>query len=318
MVREAPPQDGEGGCGRRFALPFITVILPIFFVFGLGYVLGRLREAESKTLVDMALFLFTPSLIFSRLVVNPISLFDAGRIAAYTFAMMGGVYLIGAIVARAQRLNRLDRYALLLTTVTMNAANYGLPVVEFAVGKHAISYAAVFVLAANIVQSTVGVYLAAAGRRSMFQSILSVFRLPLAYAFIAAFLIRWLDITLPEPVLRPVMLLGDAAIPVAMVILGIQLTKVHIGGAWKDLATIALLKLICAPLIGIVLTILLGISGDMRMALILEAGMPTAVNAGLFAIEFDMKPRFVAGAILVTTLLSAITLSILIMWFRPA
>jgi len=284
-------------------------------VFGLGYLLGRLRGAQSKTLVDMALFLFTPSLIVSRLLANPISLLDSGRIALYTFAMMGGVYLLGAIVAKVQRLSRLERYSLLLTTVTMNAANYGLPVVEFAVGKHAISYAAVFVLAANIVQSTVGVYLAAAGRRSMFQSILSVFRLPLAYAFIAAFLIRWLDLMLPEPILRPLMLLGDAAIPVAMVILGIQLTKVHVGGAWKDLATISLLKLVCAPLIGIGLTVALGIGGDMRMALILEAGMPTAVNAGLFAVEFDTKPQFVAGAILVTTLLSAITLSVLISLF---
>ena len=284
-------------------------------MFGLGYLLGRLRGAQSKTLVDMALFLFTPSLIVSRLLANPISLLDSGRIALYTFAMMGGVYLLGAIVAKVQRLSRLERYSLLLTTVTMNAANYGLPVVEFAVGKHAISYAAVFVLAANIVQSTVGVYLAAAGRRSMFQSILSVFRLPLAYAFIAAFLIRWLDLMLPEPILRPLMLLGDAAIPVAMVILGIQLTKVHVGGAWKDLATISLLKLVCAPLIGIGLTVALGIGGDMRMALILEAGMPTAVNAGLFAVEFDTKPQFVAGAILVTTLLSAITLSVLISLF---
>ena len=302
---------------RRFALPFVTVILPIFLVFGLGYVLGTLRQAESKTLVDMALYLFTPSLIFSRLITSPISLAQAGRIAVYTFAMCGIVYFVATIIARARGLNRLDRYALLLTTVTMIAANYGLPVVEFAVGRHAISYAAVFVLAANIVQSTVGVYLAAAGRRSMGQAFLSVFRLPLVYAFACAFLIRGLNLTLPEPLLRPIILLGDAAIPVAMVILGIQLTKVHIGGAWADLGTIALVRLVCAPLVGLGLAFLLGITGDMRMALILEAGMPTAVNAGLLAAEFDTKPAFVAGAILVTTLTSAITLSVFITVLGP-
>jgi len=300
---------------RRSALPFVTVILPIFLVFGLGYALGRFRRAESKTLVDMALYLFTPSLIFSRLITNPISVLQAGKIAVYTFALCGIVYLVGAVLARGMRLNRLDRYAVLLSVVTMNAANYGLPVVEFGVGPQAVSYAAVFILAANTIQSTVGVYLAAAGRRSPWQSFLSVFRLPLVYAFIAAFALRGFGIVLPEPILRPLVLLGDAAIPVAMVILGIQLTQVHLSGAWSHLGAISLVRLVAAPLIGLGLAQVLGFTGDMRLALLLEAGMPTAVNAGLLASEFDTKPSFVAGAILVTTTLSAITLSTLMSVF---
>lgn len=263
----------------------------------------------------MALYLFTPSLIFSRLVTNPVSLLDAGKIAVYGWAVSALMYLAGWVVTRAMRMNRLDRYAVLLSVVTMNAANYGLPVVEFSVGPHAVSYAAVFILAVNIVQSTVGVYLAAAGRRSPWQSFLSVFRLPLAYAFAAAFIIRGFDVTIPEPILRPIVLLGDAAIPVAMVILGIQLTKVKLGGAWKNLGTITVLRLMLSPAIGFGLAMLLGIHGDMRFALILEAGMPTAVNAGLLAAEFDTQPEFVTGAIMVTTLTSAATLSTLIWWF---
>lgn len=263
----------------------------------------------------MALYLFTPALIFSRLVANPVSLVDAGKIGIYSLALCALTYLAGWIVARAMRLDRLDRYALLLGVVTMNAANYGLPVVEFAVGPHAVAYAAVFILAVNIVQSTVGVYLAAAGRRSPWQSLLSVFRLPLVYAFVAAFVIRGLNITLPEPLLRPIMLLGDAAIPVAMVILGIQLTKVQLGGAWKNLTAITSIRLVLSPLIGLALACALGLHGDMRFALILEAGMPTAVNAGLLAAEFDTKPEFVTGAIMVTTLVSAITLSVIISLF---
>jgi len=262
----------------------------------------------------MALYLFTPALIFSRLVANPVSLLNAGKIAVYGWALCGLVFLVGALTSRAFRLNRLDRYALLLSVVALNAANYGLPVVEFAVGPHAISYAAVFVLSVNIVQSTVGVYLAAAGRRSPWESFVSVFKIPLAYAFVAAFVIRGFEIELPVALMRPIMLLGDAAIPVAMVILGIQLTKVQLGGAWRDLSAIMALRLLISPAIGFGLAWALGIHGDMRFALILEAGMPTAVNAGLLAAEFDTKPEFVAGAIMVTTLTSALTLSVLIGW----
>jgi malate permease and related proteins len=263
----------------------------------------------------MALYLFTPALIFSRLVANPVSLFDAGRIAIYGWVLCALMYVIGYACTRAMGMNRLDRYAVLLSVVLLNAANYGLPVVEFAVGPHAISYAAVFILAVNIVQSTVGVYLAAAGRRSPWQSLVSVFRIPLAYAFILAFIIRGLSIEIPVTLMRPLMLLGDAAIPVAMVILGIQLTKVKIGGAWKYLTAIVWMRLLISPVIGILLAMALGIHGDMRYALILEAGMPTAVNAGLLAAEFDTKPEFVTGAIMVTTLASAVTLSVIMALF---
>ncbi len=264
----------------------------------------------------MALYLFTPALIFSRLVTNPVTLLDAGRIAAYGWVLSALMFLVGWVVVRSMRMNRLDQYAVLLSVVTMNAANYGLPVVEFAVGPHAISYAAVYILAVNIVQSTVGVYLAAAGRRSPWESLLSVFRLPLVYAFIAAFLIRGLNVEIPEQILRPIVMLGDAAIPVAMVILGIQLTKVNLGGALKHLTTITVLRLMISPLIGLGLSIVLGIHGDMRYALILEAGMPTAVNAGLLAAEFNTKPEFVTGAIMVTTIASAVTLSVIMMLMR--
>jgi len=286
----------------------------VFLIFGLGYLLGRLRGIDAKTLVDIVLFLLVPALIFSRLVNNPITMADAGKIALYAVVLCAAMYLVGALFARSMSLSRVDRYALLLSVVTMNMANYGLPVVEFAVGPHAVSYAIVLVLSVNIVQSTVGVYLAAAGRLSPRQAVLSVFRLPLIYSFAAAFAVLALGITVPEPVMRPLTLLGDAAIPTGLVVLGIQLTKVRLAGAWKNLCAIGVTRLIISPAIGLLLAFALGITGDMRLTLVIEAGMPTAINAGLLAIEFDTKPEFVAGAILVTTVASAVTLSALLMW----
>ena len=309
------PADSPGHSRPREAsLAFFTIILPIFAVFGLGYLLGRLRGADSRTLVGMAIYLFVPALVFTKTAEKSFSLYEAGGILLFSFASTALVYLITALAARIMRVDRVQRYALLLGTVSMNGVNFGLPVVQFAVGDDALPYAAIFITGASLIQATVLVYLAAAGRHSVRQSLASIFRIPIVYAFIAgmAISIGGFHDAIPGPVMMPFRVLADAAVPVGMVILGMQLTRVRLDGEWRSMGTIALIRLVISPLIGIGLAALLGFEGKLRSAVILETAMPTAVNAALLAAEFDTKPSFVAGTVLVTTLLSALTLTVLI------
>jgi len=57
---------------------------------------------------------------------------------------------------------------------------------------------------------------------------------------------------------------------------------------------------------------LFGLSLAARQAGILEAAMPTAVLNTVIALEFGIDPAFVAGAVLVSTLLSPLTVTPLI------
>ena len=56
----ALPRDDRSFETRSGPLPFVTTILPVFLIFGLGYLLGRLRGIDAKTLVDIVLFLLVP------------------------------------------------------------------------------------------------------------------------------------------------------------------------------------------------------------------------------------------------------------------
>ena len=49
---------------------------------------------------------------------------------------------------------------------------------------------------------------------------------------------------------------------------------------------------------------------------VLEASLPTAVNMVLYWLEFDARPGFVAGVVVVTTLLSLATLALLLTLLR--
>jgi predicted permease len=57
----------------------------------------------------------------------------------------------------------------------------------------------------------------------------------------------------------------------------------------------------------------LGIDGLLRNVLVVESAMPTAVNSLIIAVEYDANPDFVSAAVLSSTLLSIVTLSILVM-----
>ena len=56
-----------------------------------------------------------------------------------------------------------------------------------------------------------------------------------------------------------------------------------------------------------------GFEGAARNVAVLQSSMPTAVGAALVAVEFNVRPTFVSGAVLVTTLGSAVTLTILLL-----
>ena len=304
ISRQAVPDMLPGG-----PLPFLTALVSIFAIFGLGYLLGRVRKTDSKAMTDMAIYLFTPCLIFDKVATSSMPAVQTGKILLFSFILTALVYLVSIATAKALRFERLDRYALLLGTVSMNAIFLGLPFIEITLGAEALAYAVVFVMGMNIVQATFLVYFAAAGRLSAWKAFVSVFRIPMIYAFIGGFVVSKLGLDMPLAVMLPISMLGRAAIPVALVILGVQLTRVHIGGAWKNLTAITVIRLVASPAIAYGLCRLMGLNDLVLVVMVLESAMPSAVNAGLLAAEFNTKPEFVAGAILVTTLLSAVTLS---------
>src|SRR5205085_8602945 len=103
--------------------------------------------------------------------------------------------------------------------------NYGLPLVRFAFGAEALSHAAVYFVTSSVLVYTVGVLLAASGRRSLRRALFGAARVPAMYAVGVAAVILWLHVTVPPPIERPIQLLGDAALPMMMLVLGMQLER---------------------------------------------------------------------------------------------
>jgi predicted permease len=117
--------------------------------------------------------------------------------------------------------------------------------------------------------------------------------------------------------MRAVEMCGTAAVPVLLMILGIQLAQLETD---KDIGatTWAIgFRLVLAPLLATLITGMIGMQGLTRTVSIIQWGVPTAITTMVLALQYDAQPRYVAGVILLTTLLSLVTIPILLICIMP-
>lgn len=72
------------------------------------------------------------------------------------------------------------------------------------------------------------------------------------------------------------------------------------------------LRLIAAPALAAMATVLVGLDGDPAGVTIVQSAMPAAVFTALIAIEHDLEPDLVTTTVLVSTVVSALTLTIVL------
>lgn len=138
---------------------------------------------------------------------------------------------------------------------------------------------------------------------------MGVFKVPVIYAVIFALIYNWLDWQLPLPIDRTVNLLSEAAIPVMIVLLGIQLYNAKIS---RDLFNVGLsnvLRLVVSPAMALALAGLFSLEGPAYKAGVIESAVPTAVLTTVLATEYDLDAAFVTTTVVTSTLLSPLTLT---------
>ncbi|WP_368473183.1 AEC family transporter [Saccharomonospora azurea] len=114
--------------------------------------------------------------------------------------------------------------------------------------------------------------------------------------------------TLPEPVLAPVELLGALAVPAMLLAFGISLHGASRPGRDREsrlpLVAIVTVKTVVHPLMALGLGLVLGLEGVELLAVVVCAALPAAQNVFGYAVRFGHGVTLARDAVLVTTLLS--------------
>ncbi|WP_110113855.1 AEC family transporter [Bacillus sp. CGMCC 1.16541] len=294
-------------------MEFLSVLIPIFGIFVLGYIGQRKIGFDTKTISTMALYLMSPVLVFQTFYTttfNSTYVYMSLYLLVLCFLLIGLVY----IVAYLKGYSTVETCGMILASAFMNNGNYGTPVVLLLFGVAGLEYAVILMVIQQLIMCTIGVYYAAKGSSEaggVRTAIRAVQRMPLVYGAIAGGIFQVLDIPLSKPIFQAVDLVASAAIPTIMITLGMQLANISI----KKLPTskvsfVLVTKLAISPIIAYGLVFFLPVDEMVKQIMIIMAAMPTAANTTMYALQFNTEPDLVSGATLLSTVLSLATLPV--------
>jgi malate permease and related proteins len=295
---------------------FADDIVPIFAIAGIGFLLARHFDASVKTVSKVSFNALSPCLVFDQLVTSHITGSEFGRMALFCVLLTAAMGLAAWLAAIPLRLDRQTFSSFLLVVMFSNSGNYALPVVLFAFGRDALGYASVYFVTSATLVYTVGVLVAASGRRSVRRALMGVARVPAIYAVVAAGVMMLTRATVPLAVMRPISMLSDAALPIMLLVMGMQLERAVRPTHPAAVAVAVGLSLLVGPIVGVGLSSLLGLTGPARQAAILLASMPAAVVTTVLALEFDLDPSFATSTVFVSTMLSPFSLVLIIAYLQ--
>ncbi|EAC5373873.1 AEC family transporter [Listeria monocytogenes] len=301
-------------------MEFLLILLPVFGIFAIGFVGQKTLKFDIPNLSKLTLYLMSPFLAFNTFYTNPLTI-DYAYLAIYIFALCLSLILLVSLISFLLGYNLQDRCALILASAFMNNGNYGTPVVLLVFGAVGLDIAVVLMVLQQLAMSTIGIYFVAKGSKDangMKTVMKRVVRMPIAYGALLGLALQLLHVSLPSALMTCVKLVGDAAIPTIMIVLGMQLAVISFRRIELTKVGIALvLKLLIAPIIAFGLTLILPVDEMTKQIMILLAAMPTAANTTLMAVQFDTKPDLVSSATFISTVLSIITLPIVLYFLHP-
>lgn len=287
----------------------LNTVLPVALVVLAGYLLGRRVAMDLTTLSRLTLYLLVPALIFDAMYRAE---YSREGLLGLTLGFALTYTLLYLLILGAGRLLGLSPEAakgLLVCALFPNSGNMGLSLVYFALGEEGLRRAVVYFILSSVVMFGLGpAFIRGGGFR---EGLLFTLRLPLFYALFLGLLLKALGMALPFRLDEGVRLMGQAAIPVLLLTLGMQMAQTRFQvGAFEGVASG--LRLLFAPLIAYGVGLFLGLPALEHQVLVLQSATPVAVNAFLMTKEFGGDALRVARSVVFSTFLAFLTIPLVL------
>ncbi|KQI67941.1 malate transporter [Loktanella sp. 3ANDIMAR09] len=295
--------------------------LPFFAIIGLGYASGRsgFFSAEATAYLTKFVFYFALSAMLFRFSAN-LSLaevWDWSFVGAYLCGTML-IYVLATIVAMVRRLPVAEAAVEAQVAVIGNVGFLGIPMLTLLLGPAAIGPNMMVLAVDLIVFGSLIVILITGSRDGRIQlGVLKTVALgllanPMIVSIALGLTVSALAWDLPKPVNEFVTLLGGAATPGALFAIGASLA----GKSAEKLSVASWLtfcKLVLHPAAVAVFALLIfTVDAYEASVMIALAALPVAGNVYMLAQHYRVAPQRVSAAILVSTTLSIITVSVVI------
>jgi predicted permease len=300
--------------------PFLEILAltaPLFTLVGVGYALmrwGRWPTVAADWLtrfvftVAIPAFLFRMMSDFSRLPpVDPTLLF-------VYFGACLIVFAVGRLLGWGLfRMDGAAQSVFALGGIFSNNVLLGVPLARVALGDAAMpAVSLVLVFNALLLWTLVTVSVEWARHRELSvpglaQTVRGVVTNPIVGAILGGVAFGFTGAALPPFADRTLELVGQPAVPLSLIALGMGLAEFGVRDGWRESVAIVVLKLAVQPLAVLALAWLAGLPGlEMRVAVMLAA-LPVGANVYLMSREFRTLEGPVAASLLLSTACAALT-----------
>ena len=285
-------------------LKLFEVLFPVFFIVGIGFLLGKKNpDFDTSFITTYAGNFGTPALVIFALTAGGVSFEVFKEIFFYALILLSAFGIVGLIFLV---LMKKDYIRELPPFFLPNTGNMGIPICLFAYGELGMGIAAAISSLVVLLHFTLNIFLAK--RAFDFQTI---FKSPAFYAIIVTVLFLYFEQPVPQFVMNTVMLLAYGMIVMILMSLGVALTQMKVF-SFKDAVITSTGRVIIGPLIGLAVIKLFNLSGISAGVILIQSSMPSAILCYLVASMYSPKVIVdnISSTIVVSTIMSLVTIPI--------
>ena len=285
-------------------LTVFQIVAPVFILAAIGFTWVKIGWSyEIEFVTRLAMTLSVPALIFVALMKANISADTLSNLFLSSLIAYLFLALIFWITGKIFKLNMATYWAPLIFG---NTGNLGLPLAMFAFGEVGLGYAVVVFAVMAIGSFSIGVWMVSGGG-----SLNKVFKEPMVWATLlgALFLIQgWHT---PKWATNTLELLGQMAIPLMLITLGVALARLKINLISRAII-LSILKLCVSVGVAWIIGIYFELNDIAFAVLVMQIATPVAVTSYLLAQKYGADANEVAGLVIASTALSVFALPVLL------
>lgn len=293
--------------GHMVFVSILLGLLPSFLMVILGgLVRNRLSVNAWQGLDKLNFEILFPTLIFVAASQRPINVGDILRIGPAVWAILATGLVVGYTARRFGPERFLDFAGAWQTAWRFNTALAFVAVTTLS--SPPIGELAVAVGMAIPVANVFAVSALSRGSGSIWQTLKKVATNPFLIASVSGVLVGLSGITIPAPLLAPLEMVAQAAIPVALISVGATMNWGALAKLDRFSGILCTTKLAVLPALTMTTCWLLGTDPVLATTLTLFASMPTASASHVLAAGFGADRELSATLVAQSTLLGAATL----------
>lgn len=307
----------------------LNSLLPVILLLCLGKALTRapvFSDNLPRDLTRLTYWVALPALLLDKVTHTA---FSPSEVSTLTLLMVLATLIAGATAYPAAKVLKIEREALgafVQGTVRGNNAFVRLPVIFYALGDlhpEAGTVAIVALAPAVIIYNILSVTILLAHSNRQKVSPAEAARLyakqllcnPLLTAAVAALAMKAAGLQFPHALQRSVSAMGTMAPGMALISIGASLSFKGIRNGLARSLTAASIQVFVQPLIGLALALLWNLTPVNHQILLIYLACPTGTASYILADIFGSDKELAAHIIVISTLLSAVSLSLVLAFY---